>query len=82
MILKTAVIFQKHNKDVVNDRWLYFKCGAFLLRLSQAPSPESRAPSSEPRAASPDELSRDVRTDAGYLCDKATVLGAVLKKSK
>jgi len=44
MILQTAVIFFQKHKGAVNDRWLYFKCGAFLLPLS-------RAPSSEPRGA-------------------------------
>jgi len=46
-----AVIFRKH-KGGVNDIWLYLNCGAFLLPLSRAPSPEPRAPSLEPWASS------------------------------
>jgi hypothetical protein len=34
----------------------------------------------EPHAPSPEELSRDVGADAGFLYDKPTVLSAVIKK--
>ena len=79
MNLQTTVIFQKHKAQLTTD-WCTTNAVRFYYRCpeSRPPSREPRAASTEPRAPSPEELSRDVRADVGFVCDKASVLGAVL----